>query len=261
MDIIIRDTPAEVALRAADILSASVRDGAVLGLATGSTPVATYRELIARYQRGELSFADCQVFLLDEYLGLAPKHVESYHYTIRHDFTSHIDIADASVHSPDGMDPNPWDAADRYERAIVDAGGIDIQLLGVGSNGHIGFNEPATSLNSLTRVETLHAQTVEDNSRFFESKEEVPTHALTQGLGTILRSNHALLLATGEGKAQAVKELAEGPLSASCPASVLQLHPRATIIVDEAAAHLLKEKDYYRYIEANRLERKHPGLV
>lgn len=252
MEILIRPTPDEVAATAADILSAHIRRGAVLGLATGSTPLATYRELIDRHRRGELSFAGCRAFLLDEYIGLSPEHVESYHYTIRNEFTAHIDIDDAAVHSPEGTDPRPWEAAERYERAIVDAGGVDVQLLGIGTNGHIGFNEPATSLSSTTRMETLHPQTVADNARFFDSEDEVPTHALTQGLGTILRSRHAVLLATGVGKAEAVKKLAEGPLTAAVPASSLQLHPRATVIVDEEAGALLSEKDYYRYVEAHR---------
>ncbi len=252
MEILIRPSAAEVAVTAADTLSAHIRRGAVLGLATGSTPVATYRELAARYRAGGLSFAGCRAFLLDEYIGLAPDHEQSYHRTIREEFTDHIDIDGAAVHSPEGMDPRPWEAADRYERAIIDAGGIDVQLLGIGTNGHIGFNEPASSLSSTTRIETLHPQTVVDNSRFFDSADEVPTHALTQGLATILRSRHAVLLATGEVKADAVRKLVEGPLTSAVPASVLQMHPRATIIVDEAAASLLAEVDYYRYIDENR---------
>ncbi len=252
MEILIRPTPEEVAVTAADILSAHIKRGAVLGLATGSTPLATYRQLIARHRAGELSFAGCRAFLLDEYVGLAPEHEQSYHYTIRNEFTAHIDIDDAAVHSPDGADPRPWEAAERYERAIIDAGGVDVQLLGIGTNGHIGFNEPAGSLNSTTHMETLHQQTVVDNSRFFDSEDEVPTHALTQGLATIRRARHLVLLATGLGKAEAVAKLAEGPLSASCPASSLQLHPQATVVVDEEAASHLVEKEYYRYIEAHR---------
>lgn len=252
MEILIRPTPDEVAVTAADILSAHIRRGAVLGLATGSTPVATYHELIDRYRRGELTFAGCRAFLLDEYIGLAPEHEQSYHHTIRTEFTAHIDIDDAAVCSPDGTDPRPWEAAARYEQAIIDSGGVDVQLLGIGTNGHIGFNEPAGSLNSTTHMETLHQQTVADNARFFDSEEEVPTHALTQGLATIRRARHLVLLATGLGKAEAVSKLVEGPLTASCPASVLQLHPQATVVVDEEAASRLVEKDYYRYIEANR---------
>ena len=254
MDILIRAGVDDVARTAADIIGSYVKDGAVIGLATGSTPLATYRELIARHEAGALDFSGCTAFCLDEYLGLPPEHVQSYHHTIRTEFTSHINIADRNVHSPDAMDPRPWEAAQRYEQAIADAGGIDVQLLGVGTNGHIGFNEPASALNALTRVETLHPQTVVDNARFFDSPDEVPTHAITQGLGTILRSGHALLLATGAGKADAVAKMVEGPLSASCPASVLQLHRHATIIVDEAAAAGLKDAEYYHHMDAARPE-------
>lgn len=252
MEILIRESPEDVAIAAADIIAEHLRPGGVMGLATGSTPLETYRELIRRNEAGEVSFKGMQAFCLDEYIGLPPEHEQSYHYVIRNDFTSHIDIADADVHSPDALAEKPWEAADAYEQAIVDAGGVDIQLLGIGRNGHIGFNEPATSLASLTRVEILHQQTVRDNSRFFSSEEEVPHYAITQGLGTILRSGQALLIATGAAKAQAVADLVEGPVSATCPASVLQMHPNAVVIVDEAAAAQLAEVEYYRHMEAMR---------
>lgn len=252
MELIIRPTSADVAVTAADVLAEHVRRGATLGLATGSTPVATYQELIRRYDAGELSFALCRAFLLDEYVGLPRDHEQSYYRTIRREFTEHIDIPDARVQSPDGTDPNPTAAADRYETAIVEAGGIDIQLLGVGTNGHIGFNEPGSSLASHTRLKTLHPQTVADNARFFDSADEVPIHVLTQGLGTIRNARHLLLLATGEGKADAVRRLVEGPVAAFCPASVLQLHEFATVIVDEAAASDLQYKEYYRFAETKK---------
>lgn len=252
MEILIRDTPEGVATTAADIISANLRPGAVLGLATGSTPLATYQELIRRVQAGEISFRGTTAFCLDEYIGLPPEHDQSYYYVIRNEFTKHIDIADGYVHSPDGMAEKPWEAAQRYEDAIVNAGGIDTQLLGIGTNGHIGFNEPATSLTSTTRVEVLHHQTIRDNARFFASEDEVPKYAITQGLGTILRSKQALLIATGKGKAEAVAALVEGPVTAHCPASVLQMHSNATVIVDEEAGSLLKETDYYRHTEAHR---------
>lgn len=252
MEILIRRSPEEVATTAADIISTHLKPGAVLGLATGSTPLATYQELIRRTKEGEISFAGTTAFCLDEYIGLPPEHDQSYHYVIRNEFTKHIDINDAYVHSPDGMNPRPWEAAEQYEKAIVSAGGIDIQLLGIGTNGHVGFNEPATSMRSLTRVETLHSQTVSDNSRFFDSVDDVPRYAITQGLGTILRSGQALLIATGKGKAQAIASLVEGPVTSQCPASVLQLHNNATVIVDEDAAFLLKESDYYRHVEEAR---------
>ncbi|QGU05529.1 glucosamine-6-phosphate deaminase [Corynebacterium comes] len=255
MHIIIRPTADEVAIAAADILIDHVRRGATLGLATGSTPVATYKQLIRRHRAGEISFADSRAFLLDEYIGLPPEHEQSYHHTIRHEFTDHIDIDEAGVASPDGMAADPYAAAAAYEQAIIDAGGIDVQLLGVGTNGHIGFNEPGTALTMPTHVDTLHPQTISDNARFFDSAADVPIHVLTQGLGTIQRAGHLVLLATGEHKAEAVASLAEGPLTAMCPASVLQLHANATVIIDEDAAGGLRNLEYYRFVEANLLKR------
>lgn len=259
MDILIRSTPAEVAVEAADILAHYANAGATLGLATGSTPVATYRELIARYERGEVSFARSRAFLLDEYLGLDRHHEQSYYSTIRREFTSHVDVDDAAVHSPAGEAQDATAAASaaaEYEEAIRAAGGVDVQLLGIGANGHVGFNEPSSSLCSRTRVMTLHPQTVRDNARFFDDPADVPRHVLTQGLGTISEACHLLLLATGEHKASAVRAMVEGPLSAHCPASILQLHPRATVIVDEAAAAQLEEREYYRYADQHRLDRQ-----
>ena len=252
MEILIRPDAASVAQAAADIIADYADRGATLGLATGSTPVAMYKELIARYQCGELSFSQCQAFLLDEYIGLPREHEQSYFATIRREFTYHIDIDDARVYSPDGMAAHPDDAGLAYDKAIAEAGGIDVQVLGVGTDGHIGFNEPGSSLSSGTRMKTLHASTISDNARFFESAQDVPVHVLTQGLGTISRGGHLMLLATGDNKADAVAALAEGPLSAICPASILQLHPHATVIVDEAAAARLKHADYYHFVEANK---------
>ena len=257
MEILIRDTPAEVATAAADIVAAYVRKknqnpdrSCVLGLATGSTPVATYQELIRRHREEGLSFAGLTAFCLDEYIGLPREHRESYYRFIRDNFTAHIDIADDAVNSPDGMDPQPWKAAERYDAAIKAAGGIDVQILGIGSNGHIGFNEPGSPLRGRTRVETLHPQTIRDNARFFQDDvEDVPTHAITQGLGTILDSDHLVLLATGESKAYAVHSLVEGPITTSIPASMLQLADKATVIVDESAASMLREREYYRHRE------------
>ncbi|APT83296.1 glucosamine-6-phosphate deaminase [Corynebacterium ammoniagenes] len=252
MEILIRTNAASVATAAADIISDYAGRGATLGLATGSTPVAMYKELITRYQRGELSFSQCQAFLLDEYIGLPRGHEQSYFATIRREFTHHVDIDDARVYSPDGTAENPDEAGAAYDEAIAAAGGIDIQVLGVGTDGHIGFNEPGSSLSSGTRMKTLHASTISDNARFFDSTSAVPVHVLTQGLGTISRAGHLMLLATGSNKAEAVAALAEGPLSAICPASILQLHPHATVIVDEAAAEQLRHADYYRFTEANK---------
>ncbi|MCP1387244.1 glucosamine-6-phosphate deaminase [Corynebacterium sp. TA-R-1] len=246
MEIIIRHTPAEVAQVAASLLEPFIRTGATLGLATGSTPNPTYQELIRRHREEGLSFAKCRAFLLDEYYGLPASHEQSYHATIRRELTHHIDIADENVHSLDGAAVDPAQEVEDYEEAIEDAGGVDIQILGIGTNGHIAFNEPTSSLRSRTRLITLHPRTVADNARFFDSSDEVPRHALTQGIGTIMEARHLILIATGPAKADAARALIEGPLSASCPASALQLHNNATVLLDEAAAANLEGLAYYK---------------
>jgi glucosamine-6-phosphate deaminase len=225
----------------------------VLGLATGSSPLFAYRELIRRHREEGLSFAGVRTYNLDEYVGLPADHPESYRSVIRRELTSHLDIADVDVHGPDGAHPDPLASAREYEQRLRDGGPVAVQLLGIGANGHIGFNEPGSSLSSLTRVKTLTEQTRRDNARFFDRPEDVPRHVITQGLGTIARAEHLVLTATGPGKAAAVGAGVEGPLTASCPASVLQLHPHATVVVDEAAAAGLERADYYRYTLAHKL--------
>lgn len=248
MEVIIKPDAAAVAQLAADIFEDYVRkESVVLGLATGSTPLAMYKELIRRHNEEGLSFAHTRAFLLDEYIGLPHDHSQSYYRTIRDEFTDHIDIDDAVVQSPDGLAEDPVAAGAAYDAAIKEAGGIDIQLLGIGTDGHIGFNEPGSSLVSRTRMKTLHPQTIKDNARFFASESDVPIHVLTQGLGTISEAGHLLLLATGEGKAEAIAATVEGPVAAFCPASVLQLHPHATVLIDEAAASKLQFAEYYHY--------------
>lgn len=246
MEVIIRDSAAEVATVAADILGGYFRPGGVIGVATGSTPLATYAEIIARARAGRLKTRGVEFFALDEYVGLGRDHPQSYYQTLRCELIDPLGVEPARLHVPDAA------AAERYEDAIAAAGGIDCQLLGVGKNGHIGFNEPGSSLNSLTRWKTLHPQTVADNSRFFASAEEVPRHVVTQGLGTIQRAGHLLLLATGANKQDAVAGLVEGPLSAACPASILQWHRHATVVVDAAAAAGLRNREYYEFAEANK---------
>lgn len=246
MEIIILPTSAEVARIAADVIEALVRRGpSVLGLATGSTPLATYQELIRRHRTGGLGFAQAQAFLLDEYVGLPSAHPQSYHSVIRDEFTASVDFPADAVHGLDGMAADPVAEAAQYEARIAAAGGVDLQILGIGTDGHVGFNEPMSSLASRTRIKTLTRQTRQDNARFFKHAEDVPGHVLTQGLGTIRESRHLLLLATGTTKAEAVAAAVEGPVAASCPASALQLHPHVSILVDEAAASRLAHRDYY----------------
>lgn len=239
MEILIRSTKEDVGAAAADLIEPTVRAGGVLGLATGSTPTPTYQELTRRHVEEGLSFASCTAFLLDEYFGLPKSHPESYYATIRRELTQHIDIRDADVHSLDGTSTDPDAAAADYERAIAEAGGVECQILGIGANGHIAFNEPGSPLDSRTRVIDLHPQTIADNARFFDSEDEVPRRALTQGIGTIMEAKRIVLLATGANKADAVRALVQGPVTEDCPASVLQRHPNVTVIVDEAAAHKL----------------------
>lgn len=225
---------------------------AVLGLATGSSPLPVYDDLVARHDAGELSFARARAFTLDEYVGLAAGHPERYSTVIRREFTSRVDFADDAVQGPDGLAEDIPAACLAYDDAIRAAGGVDLQILGIGTDGHIGFNEPGSSFASRTRVKTLTEQTRKDNARFFDSIDEVPVHCITQGLGTILRARHLVLLAFGAGKARAVAEALEGPVSALLPASAIQLHEHVTVVVDEAAAARLKLADYYRYAFDNK---------
>ena len=225
----------------------------VLGLATGSSPLPVYRTLADEVHAG-LDASRMRGFALDEYVGLPPGHPESYRAVIDREVVHPLGLDPARVHVPPGGAEGIETAGERYEEAIVAAGGIDVQLLGIGTTGHLGFNEPGSSFASLTRVKTLTEQTRRDNARFFASLDEVPRHCVTQGLGTILRARHLLLLAFGEGKAEAVARAVEGPLTASHPGSAIQLHPRVTVLVDEAAAGALRHADYYRWTWANKPE-------
>lgn len=247
MEIIILPTGADVARAAADAIEEQVRSGpCVLGLATGSTPLGSYQELIDRHRNCGLSFSNAQAFLLDEYLGLPATRPQSYHSVIRKEFTDSVDFGSDAVHGLNGVAADPAAEALRYEASIEEAGGVDIQILGIGTDGHVGFNEPMSSLASRTRIKTLTRQTRKDNARFFANPADVPDHVLTQGLGTIRQARHLLLLAVGEAKAQAVAAAVEGPVAAACPASVLQLHPHVTVLVDSSAASLLAHRDYYQ---------------
>lgn len=248
-------SPEEVAVVAADLVARTVsrKPDAVIGLATGSSPVALYDELAARVAAGALSFAGCSAFMLDEYVGLDAGHPERYRTVIDTLFASRVDIDPARVHGPDGLAADLATACADYERLIAETGGVDLQILGLGSDGHIAFNEPGSSLASRTRIKTLTSQTRADNARFFGGDlAAVPRHCLTQGVGTILDARHLLVLATGEGKAAAVHECVEGAVSAMWPASAMQLHPTVTIVVDEPAASLLQLRAYYQETYAHK---------
>jgi glucosamine-6-phosphate deaminase len=254
MEVVILPGSRQIGSLAADAIEALLRrkPGAVLGLATGSSPLPVYDELARRHERDGLDFSQVRGFTLDEYVGLEPGHPESYREVIQREFTSRVNILPRNVHGPDGAAEDLPAACQAYEEQIKAAGGVDLQLLGIGSDGHIAFNEPGSSLASRTRIKTLIEQTRRDNARFFAGIHEVPHHAVTQGLGTILDARHILLLATGAQKAKAVRDLVEGPVAAICPASVLQFHPHATILVDEAAASSLRLADYYRHTYDNK---------
>ncbi|MCP5106747.1 MAG: glucosamine-6-phosphate deaminase [bacterium] len=224
----------------------------VLGLATGNTPLLLYKELIRMYKEGELDFERVTTFNLDEYVGLPPSHPASYNSFMWENLFNHIGIAAHRVHIPNGLAPDIPAFCKQYEGAILAAGGIDLQVLGIGTGGHIGFNEPSSSLASRTRIKTLTRQTRKDNAPFFGGEEKVPHHVITMGVGTIMDSGKCLLLAFGEKKADAVAKMVEGPINAMVPASILQMHPDTAVIVDEAAASKLERSDYYRWVYANK---------
>lgn len=252
MEIVICKDPAEVGRVAAARVAKVAREvgpGVVLGVATGSSPLALYDELAAMVRAGTLDLSQASAFALDEYVGMPIGHPESYSEVIRRTVTEPLQMDPARVRTPDGHAEDLMGAAKAYDQAIADAGGIDVQILGIGSNGHIGFNEPASSLSSRTRVKTLTKQTRIDNARFFDGDiDQVPVYCVTQGLGTILDARSCVLVAQGAGKADAIAKIVEGPVTASVPGSVLQLHEHALVVVDEQAAAKLENADYYRYI-------------
>lgn len=208
---------------------------ATLGLATGSTPVGVYSHLINLYRQGLVSFAQAQSFNLDEYIGLSAEHPESYRHFMNEKLFNHVDMDLKNAHIPDGTAADPEKAALEYTRMLEDAGQMDLQILGIGHNGHIGFNEPADELHANTHVVELKKGTREANARFFNSIDEVPTHAMTMGIGSILKSRQILLMAKGASKAEILERALKGPLTTQCPASLLQTHPNVVVLVDQAA--------------------------
>lgn len=249
MQVAVLETAADIAAIGARRIARVFRSkpNAVLGLATGSSPLALYRKLIDMQRAGEISFAQAKGFCLDEYVGLAADHPEGYRNFIEREFAGQVDFAPGSVHAPDGQAADPHKAAADYDARIRAAGGVDLQILGIGTDGHIGFNEPGGSLSSRTHVDYLTNQTRMDNARFFDGDlAQVPTRCITQGLGTIMEAQELLLIATGANKAAAVRELVEGPVSARWPATVMQYHNQAVVFVDEAAASELELRSHYQ---------------
>jgi glucosamine-6-phosphate deaminase len=250
MEIIVQPTADAASHIAARHIARIVRDkpNAVLGLATGSTPLVMYRELVRMHREQGLNFSEVTTFNLDEYVGLPAEHPASYHAFMWEHFFSQVNVAKERIHIPDGMTSHVPAFCQKYEERIRAAGGIDLQVLGIGSDGHIGFNEPSSSLASRTRIKTLTAQTRKDNASFFGKPEDVPLHVITMGVGTIMDARQIVLLAFGEKKAQAIASAVEGPITAMNPASILQMHPVAKCIIDEPAAAKLSRIDYYRWV-------------
>ena len=254
MEIIIKPHSAEAQQEAAKVLRRQIqrKPDSVLGLATGSTPIPVYEALVKMHERGELDFSRIVTFNLDEYVGLASDHPCSYREFMRQHLFGRVNLAREKIHFPNGLAKDIPLHCTEYEAAIAQAGGIDLQLLGIGRDGHIGFNEPSSSLASRTRIKTLTPQTVKDNAKCFGSPDKVPRHVITMGVGTIMDARHCLLLATGDAKADVVSRMAEGAVTADVPASILQMHPACTLVVDEAAAAKLKRHEYYRWVYDNK---------
>ncbi len=250
MEIIIQPTAEAATEIAARIIAKLLREkpDAVLGLATGSTPLRLYRTLVDM----KLDWSRVTTFNLDEYIGLPREHPQSYHSFMWENLFRHINIKPENIHIPDGNAADIPAMCAAYETAIRAAGGIDLQLLGIGSDGHIGFNEPSSSLASRTRIKTLTERTRRDNARFFGGEELVPHHVVTMGIGTIMEARTNLMLAFGENKAAAIAGAVEGPVTADNPASVLQFHPSCKVCLDAPAAAQLKRADYYRWVYSNK---------
>ena len=255
MEVIVSPNTDEIGSIAADYIEALVarKPAAVLGVATGSSPLTTYKELARRVREGRMSLSKASAFMLDEYVGLPADHPERYRTFIERHSVEPTDIDSARVHGPDGAATDMEAACAHYVHLISEAGGVDLQILGVGTDGHIAFNEPGSSLASRTRLKSLMKQTRADNARFFDDDiTQVPYHCVTQGVGTILEARHLVLVASGAGKAEAIRGVVEGPVTSLCTGSALQLHPKATVIIDEEAASLLQYRSYYQFAYENK---------
>ena len=227
----------DMSRKAAHIISAQVimKPDCVLGLATGSTPIGTYKQLIEWYNNGDLDFAEVKTANLDEYKGLTRDNDQSYYYFMHENLFKHVNIKEENTNIPDGTEPDAAKECARYENVVHELGGVDLQLLGLGHNGHIGFNEPADEYPKETHIVDLQESTIEANKRFFASIDDVPRQAYTMGIGTIMSAKKILLVVSGEAKAAILREVICGPVTPRVPASILQLHPDVTIVADEAA--------------------------
>lgn len=248
--ILVRDYD-QVSVRAAQFVADEIKKNPslVLGLPTGSTPVGMYKELVKLFQSGTISFKKASAFQLDEYVGLAPDHPQSYQFFLKDHFLDNVDFPASNAHFLDGMSQDIPKTCDIYETSIRKSGGLGLVILGIGRDGHIAFNEPGSSLSSRTRLKTLDHTTIRDNARFFDQPEDVPKFAVTMGVGTIMDSKMVLLLASGRNKAQVVSDVVEGPMTAMVTGSILQMHPKVTVIIDGEAATRLRRLDYYTKVE------------
>ena len=246
MRIIVCENYEEVSKKAAQMILSQVtlKPNSVLGLATGSTPIGMYENLVSLNKKGDIDFSEVRTFNLDEYYKLPKENDQSYHYFMYKNLFDHININPENIHIPNGMTDDVDAECERYDELIKEAGGVDIQVLGIGNNAHIGFNEPTINFEKGTHLVQLEDSTIEANSRFFASEEEVPKKAVSMGIGTILKSKKIVLLASGEGKAEAIAKTVYGDIDPMVPASALQLHNDVIIILDEAAASQLKPEDY-----------------
>lgn len=232
----------DMSRKAAHIISAQVimKPDCVLGLATGSTPIGTYKQLIEWYNNGDLDFAEVKTANLDEYKGLTRDNDQSYYYFMHENLFKHVNIKEENTNIPDGTEPDAAKECARYENVVHELGGVDLQLLGLGHNGHIGFNEPADEYPKETHIVDLQESTIEANKRFFASIDDVPRQAYTMGIGTIMRAKKILLVASGEGKADIIAKAFTGPITPEVPASILQLHNDVTVVCDKAAMSKIK---------------------
>lgn len=237
MKIIVCENYAEISARAAELIADLVKakPDCVLGLATGSTPVGMYKELIAKNTAGEISFKDVTTYNLDEYYPIEPTHEQSYRYFMNVNLFNHIDIDKAKTFVPNGLTENPEEEGAAYDAAIEAAGGVDLQVLGIGQNGHIAFNEPDDALIAGTHITSLTDDTIEANSRFFASKEDVPTRAFTMGIGSIMKAKKIILLANGANKHAAIAQMLDDKITTQCPATILKAHPDVYLFCDKAA--------------------------
>ncbi len=253
MEVIIQPTREAASALVARIIARELRTNAhlVLGLATGATMERAYRQLVRMHQEEHLDFSLCSTFNLDEYVGLMPSDPNSYRHYMNHHLFNHVNVDPRNTHLPNGMATDLDAECRHYEALIQRFGGIDLQLLGIGKAGHIGFNEPLSALRSRTRVKALTPTTIRQNAVFFGGEDRMPRRAITMGVGTIIEARRCILLATGDSKAEIVAKAVEGPITSMVSASALQMHPRCTVIVDEEAAANLKERDYYRWIFDN----------